>query len=202
VIATAAQLLRVIEANFDDADAWLAYADWLQQADAPRGELIGLDIALETEADADRRTALAARRTELLAQRAPALLGDTFAKVVAEGYGTITWRRGFVDELHYTGTERMAHKRAVGWLVAVICEQYPEPFTFVRTLDLAGTDLADVTPLARFTHLTELDISRTAVTDLTPLVPLARLRIVRAGGVPRETLAALRDARAELTVKR
>src|SRR5258706_2138236 len=189
----------MIEANFDDADAWLAYAVWLQQEDAPRGELIGLDIALETETDDDRRTTLAVRRVELIASRAPALLGPTFSKVVAEGYGTIQWRRGFVDELRYTG-ERTAHHRSVGWLVDVICTQYPEPFRFVRTLDLAGTDLASVEPLARFTHLVELDISRTRVTDLAPLVPLARLRVVRAGEVPREALAALRDARAELAV--
>jgi uncharacterized protein (TIGR02996 family) len=201
VTATGADLLQVIDENPDDVDRWLAYADWLQQEDAPRGELISLDIALET-APAERRAELEARRVELVAARAPALLGETFAKVIAEGYGKIMWRRGFVDAVAYTGRQ-LAHRRAVGWLVGVICTQYPEPFTFLRTLELAGTDLASVAPLVRFKHLASLDISMTNVTDLAPLAELPRLRLLSLHdtAVAGSAIAELRAHLPELVVR-
>ena len=197
--AMRAELLRGIADNPDDVASWLAYADWLQQEDAPRGELIALDIALETAAD---KVELEARRKELLVARAPALLGTTFSKFVAEGYGSIDWRRGFIDRLSYDG-KGLAHQRAVGWLVRVICDEYPEPFTFMRRLALPRTDLASVTPLARFERLVELDISDSSVTDLAPLVAFGELRKVDATGctVPRAQIVELRAARPNLALR-
>jgi uncharacterized protein (TIGR02996 family) len=194
-----AELLRGSADNPDDVASWLAYADWLQQEDTPRGELIALDIALETAAD---KTELEARRAELLVARAPALLGTTFSKFIAEGYGTIAWRRGFIDRLSYDG-KALAHKRAVGWLVRVICEEYPEPFTFMRRLALPGTDLASVTPLARFERLVELDISDSNVTDLAPLAAFGELRKVdvRGCGIRTSYIAELGLARPDLAVR-
>ena len=166
------ELLRGIADNPEDVASWMAYADWLQQENAPRGELIALDIALETAVD---KTELTARRADLLVAHAAALLGTTFSKFIAEGYGVILWRRGFIDVLRYDG-EGLAHKRAVGWLIRVICEEYPEPFTFLRRLSLPGSDLTSLAPLARFDRLAELDIRSSKVTDLSPLIGFAALR--------------------------
>ena len=192
------ELLRGIAENFDDVASWLAYADWLQQADAPRGELIALDIALETATD---KAPLEARRTELLAKRGPALLGETFSKFIAEGYGQVRWRRGFIDRLSYGGRQ-LRHKRAVGWLVRVICEEFPEPFTFMRTLALPQSDIASIAPLHRFTHLVELDLDDTNVTDIAELVVFEKLAKLSIYGcsVPRAQIVKLRAARPDLDI--
>jgi uncharacterized protein (TIGR02996 family) len=191
VTVTRAELLRLIDENPDEVDRWLLLADFLQQEDAPRGELIALDVALETATE-PQRGELAARRAELVAARAPAILGETFCKVIAEGYGSVGWRRGFVDEVRYVGVG-LRHHRAVGWLVKLMADE-SEPFAFMRKLDLAATDLASLAPLVRFTHLAELNISGTKVTDLAPLASLARLRAldIRGCAIARSAVAELK----------
>lgn len=154
--ATLGDLLRTIEEDFDNEGHWHPLADWLIERDDPRGELINIDLALEA-GDGDNK-ALIERRVEILELSAPALLGDTFARVIKDGYGKVTWRRGFVESVTYRGDRNLRHRKAVGWLVKLITTQH-EPFTFLRTLDLSYTDITDVTPLARFTHLVELDLS-------------------------------------------
>lgn len=155
-------LLHVIAENPADENAWLLYADWLQQRGEPRGELIALDIALESAAG-ERKAQLEAARGELLASYATALLGETFARFVASGYGEVHWRRGFIERLGYEGSTRISHKRAVGWLVKLIVDN-PEPFTFVRELRFPYTDIADVAVLAPLRHLAQLDVRATNVT--------------------------------------
>ena len=192
------ELLRDIADHPDDVASWLAYADWLQQEDAPRGELIALDVALETAED---KEPLEVRRKQLIAQRGAALLGDTFSKFIAEGYGSIRWRRGFIDRLSYDGRQ-LRHKRAVGWLVRVICDDVPEPFTFMRVLSLPQTDVASIKPLHRFTHLVELDLDETNVTDISELVVFEKLRKLSIYGcsVPAEQIKKLRTARPDLDI--
>ncbi len=52
----------------------------------------------------------------------------------------------------------------------------------LKTLDLSGTDITDLTPIRNLTGLVELDISGTTVTDLTPLKYSDKLtRLVLAG---------------------
>lgn len=154
--ATLSDLLRAIDEDFDNAAHWHPLADWLIEHDDPRGELINIDLALEA-GDGDNK-ALTQRRVEILEASAPALLGDTFARVVKDGYGKVTWRRGFVDTVSYRGDRGLRHRKAVGWLVKLMTTQH-EPFAFLRELDLSYTDITDVTALLRFTHLRTLTLS-------------------------------------------
>lgn len=155
VTTTFAELLRAIDDDLDNLAHWHPLADWLIERDDPRGELINLDLALEA-GDGDR-DALHERRKEILASCAPSLLGETFAKVIEEGYGAVTWRRGFVDEVTYKGTSGLGHRKAVGWLIKLITTEH-EPFSLMRTLNLSFTDITDVRPLIRFRHLQQLDL--------------------------------------------
>ena len=172
-------LLAVIAENPADENAWLLYADWLQQHGEPRGELIALDIALETATD--RKPELEAARVALLASYGAEILGETFAKFVASGYGEVVWHRGFITVFGYAGNERVTHLRKVGWLVKLILDN-PEPFTFLKKLTLSHTDIADVVPFAQFKHLVEIDVRSTnvrakSVAALAALRPSVRVRI-------------------------
>jgi uncharacterized protein (TIGR02996 family) len=179
VSVTRDELLQVIAENPADENAWLLYADWLQQRSEPRGELIALDIALE-QASGERKTELEAARVELLASYGAALLGETFAKFVASGYAEVVWHRGFITVFGYVGNTRVTHLRAVGWLVKLILDN-PEPFTFLKKLTLSHTDIADVVPFAQFKHLVEIDVRSTnvkaaSVEKLQALRPSMRVR--------------------------
>ncbi len=200
-MTTKDDLLRVIDENPDDHASWMLYADWLQQRGEPRGELIALDIALET-AGGEHKARLEAARVELVATYATALLGETFARFVASGYGTVVWHRGFISTLGYAGSTRIGHKRAVSWLVKLMIDN-PEPFTFVRVLMFPHTDLAILTPFLPFKHLRELDVRDTLVADVAPLLFLPRLQRVTLADcpVPKEALDALRRQRPELEIR-
>lgn len=154
--ATLSDLLRTIDEDFDNVGHWHPLADWLIEREDPRGELINIDLALEA-GDGDNK-ALTQRRVEILELSAPALLGDTFARVIEDGYAKVTWRRGFVDAVTYRGDPNLRHRKAVGWLIKLMTAQF-EPFTFLRTLDVSHTDLTDLTTLRRFTRLTELRVT-------------------------------------------
>jgi uncharacterized protein (TIGR02996 family) len=150
------ELLRRLSANPEDREAWLAFADWLQQAGDPRGELIALDDALDREpkTKSARRGELEAARTELLAAQGPALLGETLARAVGDGYLELGWRRGFVERVHASG-EGLPHRRAVGWVIQLLGG---EPFLFVRRVELPFTDVTDVAWLDGYAHLEEVDL--------------------------------------------
>jgi uncharacterized protein (TIGR02996 family) len=148
--------LRAIDEEFDNVAHWHPLADWLIEQGDPRGELIMIDLALESRGGDDEP--LRARRAEILAESAPRLLGDTFAKVVGEGYGSVVWRRGFVDEVKYVGDRGLAHRRAVGWLVKLMVTVH-EPFALLRGLDVSYTDITDLAPLEKFPHLEHLKLT-------------------------------------------
>jgi uncharacterized protein (TIGR02996 family) len=160
-VTTRDDLLAVIAENPDDHDTWLLYADWLQQRGEVRGELIALDIALET-ATGTRKTELETARVGMLASYGTALLGETFSRFIASGYGQLSWRRGFITTFGYGGPSGGTHLRKVGWLVKLIVDN-PEPFTFVTRLSFPNTDIANLTPFMTFKHLVELDVRTTNV---------------------------------------
>jgi uncharacterized protein (TIGR02996 family) len=161
-VTTRDDLLAVIAEDPDDDNAWLAYADWLQQRGETRGELIALDIALESATGA-RKTELEAARVGMLASYGAALLGETFSRFIASGYGQLSWRRGFIATFGYGGSSSGGtHLRKVGWLVKLIVDN-PEPFTFVTRLAFPNTDLVNLTPFMTFKHLVELDVRTTNV---------------------------------------
>jgi uncharacterized protein (TIGR02996 family) len=174
-VTTRDDLLAVIAADLQNREGWALYADWLQQHGDVRGELIALDLALE----ADNRTELRAARDELLRTHGAALLGDTFSRFHADGYGEIRWQRGFVVEIGYGGSMRLTHRRKVKWLAKLIVEN-PEPFTFLRVLRFPYTDLDDVTQFMELKHLKLIDVHGTDVTpknakDLQEVLPDVRV---------------------------
>jgi uncharacterized protein (TIGR02996 family) len=167
-----ADLLRAIEEDLDNVALWHPLADWLIERDDPRGELINIDLALETHTgDVE---ALNARRAEILTASAPRLLGDTFSRVIAEGYGKVVWRRGFVDEVSYVGDPALSHLRSVTWLIKLMTTNR-EPFTLMRAIDLSYTDITDLTPLHAFPHLESIELKGCKVTK-NSMEELAALR--------------------------
>jgi uncharacterized protein (TIGR02996 family) len=83
-----AQLL----ANLDQPDAYLVYADWLQEQGDPLGELIALGVAADSGGDSEQ-----ARAGRFLAQHRDHLLGGA-AKAPAERL-TLHWRYGLVHRV-------------------------------------------------------------------------------------------------------
>lgn len=86
----------------DDDDAWLVYADELQAAGDPRGELVIVQLRLQaTPDDAELR----AREQALFAEHADQLLGPIGlawkpVSGAVEGRGVeLEWRRGFVRRM-------------------------------------------------------------------------------------------------------
>lgn len=155
------EVVQKLLADPDARDAWLVLSDLLQVEGNPRGELLALELALEAQPGEE----LEARYRAFFDAHAPALYGDLLSQVVREGYGTVTWSRGYVRTLSYVGDAALGHQRAVKWLVTAICTQ-PEALTFLRKVDFSHTDLADPTPLACFTGLRELELAGTAMTSL------------------------------------
>lgn len=185
------EVVQKLLADPDARDAWLVLSDLLQVEGNPRGELLALELALEAQPGPD----LEAKVRAYFAAHAAALYGDLLSQVVHEGYGAVTWSRGYVRGLSYVGNPGLGHKRAVKWLVTAICTQ-PEALTFLRTLTLTDTDLDDPAPLACFTGLRALDLSGTAVTSLDWLEKFPGLKQV---GLKRCKIgkAALTSARAQ-----
>lgn len=184
--------------TLDDDAAWMAYADWLQSRGEPQGELIALDVALEA-ATGTQREALAVARKELVTKYGAAILGETFARFLASGYGVVTWQRGYIVEFEYAGSRMISHKRAVGWLVKLIVEK-PEPFRFVQSLAFPLTDVGDLALFAKFAHLERLDVSGSNVRALAPLVGLKKLVEVNVDGceIGRDQLKAFKEARPDV----
>jgi uncharacterized protein (TIGR02996 family) len=174
-VTTREDLHAVIAADPENREAWHTYADWLQQQGHVRGELIALDLALEANNTAELRSA----REDFLRTHGAALLGETFSRFHADGYGQIMWRRGFVVEIGYGGSLSLGHRRKVKWLAKLIAE-HPEPFTFVRVLRFPYTDLDDVTQFMDLKHLTLIDVYGSDVKpqnakDLQEVLPNVRV---------------------------
>lgn len=100
----AAALLRAILSDPDDPAPYLVYADHLLSRGDPRGELIHLQLRLESLADDDPAAApLEARLTELLAPRCTPW---------HERSASCSFRRGFLDLLHAPASLLLAHVTA------------------------------------------------------------------------------------------
>jgi uncharacterized protein (TIGR02996 family) len=174
-VTTREDLHAVIAADPENREGWHTYADWLQQRGDVRGELIALDLALEANNTAELRTA----RAELLRLHGAALLGETFSRFHADGYGQIMWRRGFVVDIGYGGSTSLRHRRKVKWLAKLIAES-PEPFTFLRALRFPYTDLDDVTQFMDLENLALIDVYGSDVKpknaqDLQEVLPNVRV---------------------------
>lgn len=174
-MTTRDDLHAAIAADAENREVWHTYADWLQQCGDVRGELMALDLALEATNTPELRTA----REALIRAHGATLLGDTFARFHADGYGQIMWRRGFVVEIGYGGSTRLGHRKKVKWLAKLIAES-PAVFAFLRVLRFPYTDLDDVTQFMELKRLQLIDVYGTDVTtqnakDLQEVLPDVRV---------------------------
>jgi uncharacterized protein (TIGR02996 family) len=102
----AAALEAAILADPGDPAPYAVYADWLVQHGDPRGELISLQLALETGQRSTGRRSLPVAIARHLETHAARLLGP-LAPLLANPRdplaGPFTWRRGFIDQVTLDG---------------------------------------------------------------------------------------------------
>ncbi len=93
-----AALEALIQADPDDIEHFLVYADWLQSQGDPRGELIAMQCALEQPPSSTERrdelTVTARARVRAFEEEIRARFGDLVGR-----QNIVVWRRGFVDHL-------------------------------------------------------------------------------------------------------
>ena len=204
------ELEAAILAEPDARERWLVYADWLQAAGDPRGELMMLDHALAAGgAPPDAQE----RRRELIERYADFLLPSSLQQHVGdrESPCAATWRLGFLDSLRLAG----AHDDGESDPGALVLEALQHPSArFLRELAIgpvSSFDYGEVVreiaaaapPLLRSLHLADFtwddcELSWTSLGDVSPLYPaLPRLeRLILRGGsmeLGRIVLPALRS---------
>ena len=172
-----AGLRRAIGEDIDDPRPWLVYADWLQQRGHPRGELMSIHIAAESESGA-RKKELEEAATNLIREHGKTLAGEHLGPFVLDGYGEFVWHRGFIRSLSYGFEYPREHPRAAGWLVERVVAAADDGTYFLRRLALPHTDITDVTPLAVLPHLDTLELPGVHLDPLTQLDQLPALRHV------------------------
>src|SRR5262249_31891500 len=94
-------LEKAIFANADDVEARLVYADWLQSAGDPRGELIVVQHGLSSD---PTKKDLKKREAEILEKHAASLLGPLrkFATTAdGEAEAAFTWSLGFIKTARF-----------------------------------------------------------------------------------------------------
>ncbi|MEO8552667.1 MAG: hypothetical protein ABI678_21970, partial [Kofleriaceae bacterium] len=78
----------------DDPEGHSVYADWLEAQGSVRGELIHRMLAAEKTNDASVADFIAAHAKELIG-----FVPSNAGEEMGEGEYTLTWRRGFIDQL-------------------------------------------------------------------------------------------------------
>ena len=95
------ELERRLARDPDDLDAYLVYADWLQQRGDSRGELIAIQHAqLGVEPGSDAAARLGEREAACFAAHAQELLGPLANEPYA-GRVELEWRCGFIDRVAF-----------------------------------------------------------------------------------------------------
>jgi uncharacterized protein (TIGR02996 family) len=106
VSAHDAKLEALIEAAPSDANAYLVYADWLQQQGDVRGELIAVQHRLATATDEREITKLERDEATLFKKYEAELLGPLAAHTVQRtnkrSFRTFSWRHGFIRTARLT----------------------------------------------------------------------------------------------------
>ena len=192
---TNAELEARIQANPEDREAYLVYADWLSERGDPRGELITVQAKLE---DNPADGALRDREQSLLAAHRETWLGE-LAKLDPKQDLAVTWRWGFMravrvgpptseydtSEIDFPDTIRtllrLPGARFLRELVigAISYDDYPTSWSGCIEA-LAESDVPATLRRLEFTRGGYWDISSTELGDLSPLYPkLGKLEELR-----------------------
>jgi uncharacterized protein (TIGR02996 family) len=183
-------LLAALAANPDDVESYRVLADELQSRDDPRGELIALQLARETERNPTRAVQIDDAIAAHFHAHGERILGPlrrwTDEALFSKHW---TWRRGFLDRLDVDEVDParllvdvFAHP--AGQLLralAIACNEAPLELvarrapTSVRSLTLdTGTSAAAV--WQRFPYLRQIDFTRCELgIDEVPHIVEARL---------------------------
>lgn len=139
------EIERRLVDNPDDREAWQVYSDWLQEQGDPRGELIALEMAGQTEAAAVHQQKNAAELLGPLAAHQKTYDG--------EDTDAFQWKHGFIERLRlshdYYGDEDF-EGRLVDVLRAVLDHRsgrFLRDLTFVYNRDPSEDTLQDLIDL-------------------------------------------------------
>jgi uncharacterized protein (TIGR02996 family) len=169
------ELVAAIEDDPDDAENFRVYGDWLERNGDPRGQLIAMQLLLETLTDRSKREHLEERIARYFDRHRAA-----FAPAIGAALSTRTllqnWRRGFQHALVVTAT---AYQPNPDVLLADLLAHPSGRFLVELGLAVQGLHAqAAVDALARATpRALRVLALRVPSADLTALCPqLTRLR--------------------------
>jgi len=150
----ASKLKAIIDQNIDNIDAYLVYADWLQQQGDPRGEFILLCHHADQPADGrigrQHRSAIAAARDQYIEAWGAQLLGDLQGPLLRNEVA-LSWRLGFVDSLRINPGP--AAQATLKRLPSQPCCRY------LRSLDLSHSEIPELPDeLGQLQQIREIDI--------------------------------------------
>ena len=182
------ELVAAIEDDPDDAENFRVYGDWLERNGDPRGQLIAMQLLLETLTDRPKREHLEERIARYFDRHRAAFAPELVAKLSTRTL-LQNWRRGFQHALVFTATAYQAGPDA---LLANLLAHASGRFLVELGLALqephaqpAITALAAATPRS----LRSLAV-RVPTADLTALVPrLTRVRALELHARESATLA-------------
>lgn len=115
VVASNPEMEALIDASPDDPQAYLVYADWLQQQGDARGELITVQCALAQAPDSHKPTA---DQRALFKKYGKELLGGLGPVGYRTGFKGLSWRYGFLREVRLERTEDMSLKDRVDFVLS------------------------------------------------------------------------------------
>lgn len=132
-----ADLEAAIEANPDDPEPYLVYADWLQSQGDPRGELIAIQHGIFQKPEFRKWQELTRLEAQLLEKHAAALFGP-FADQEMQQSVKFTWQLGFMKSVRLATSYDAEHD--VADLLAQLLDHPSARFLQEITVGLASTD--------------------------------------------------------------
>lgn len=173
---TELDFLRSILETPDNDDLRLVFADWLDEQDDPRGELMRVQVELsQRPASAAIRRRLEQRNRDILAHHSNRWLGP-----LKPHAGQFAFNRG---TLHlWTKANPLLGPHLEAPEAAKVCR-------WIESLTLSGLAASEVPYLEHFPHLTRLDLSRSSleaetIDTLSGLPALNYLQTLELGGGP------------------
>jgi len=168
----APKLEALIDQNIDDIDAYLVYADWLQQQGDPRGDF----ILLCHHAGQQHSPAIAEAKDQYLKDWGGELLGDLYEPYQRREI-ELNWRLGFIDRLTIKpGPDAQA---ILDRLPFQLCCRY------LRYLDLSHSGISALPDdLDTLAWIQELDLRACPLEKIQILPRMARLTRGRVSGMP------------------
>jgi len=165
-------LEALIDQDINNIDAFLVYADWLQQQGDPRGEF----ILLCDQAEQQQSPAITTARDQRLKDRGKQLLGDLY-EPYQQGRIELIWRLGFVDHLRIIpGLDAQA---ILDGLPTQPCCRY------LRSLDLSHSGIFRLpVRLGELRQVRQIDVRACALERATIMPPWQHLNRVWASAPP------------------